>query len=93
MEKKNIFGFFYVWIIILFLLIISGCDQNPFKQGSVWTGEYVCSQGKTELELKIIEVNDNAVKATFNFNHEASGNVGSFYMLGEYNKDNHKMLF
>ncbi len=75
------------------IFLLTGCSNNPFRSGTRWTGEYLCRQGLTDLELTIIENKAGIQKAIFSFYHASSGVRGSFYMVGEYNAETREMKF
>ncbi len=58
--------------------------ESPFVSGQVWTGSYVCYQGKTDLSLDIVEVDHGHVDAIFDFHHAPTGAHGKFRMTGQY---------
>jgi hypothetical protein len=68
-------------------------QKVQLKSGQVWTGEYVCGQGRTDLVLKIIDVNGKAVNAIFDFNYRNGKAVGQFELKGTYNKYTNKVSF
>jgi hypothetical protein len=109
MERLRKIQFIQLVIISFIMCLFIGCDtiplppvlsnspnvsnSNPFKPDTVWIGKYECSGLVIDLKLEIIEVNNNTVKAIFDFNHIKSGNSGSFYLIGRYNSINRKMVF
>jgi hypothetical protein len=63
------------------------------EPNQVWTGYYVCSQGRTSLKLRIIPVSDLSVKAIFDFNFSYGKAVGEFYLHGKYNPKSRNLEF
>ncbi len=59
---------------------------NPFESGQIWKGTYLCSQGVTNLALKVSSANGDQVDAVFDFVHPSSGAAGSFHMSGVYDE-------
>jgi len=59
--------------------------QNPFSPGQIWVGDYTCSQGLTNLTLRITGVDLLGVAAVFDFFHETSGSDGDYDMHGTFN--------
>jgi hypothetical protein len=57
--------------------------------GQIWTGTYFCAQGVTNMELRIITIDDERVTATFAFLHAATAASGSVAMKGTYDPDTH----
>lgn len=41
----------------------SYAEDTSLKANSVWTGKYLCPQGETDLELKILRVDELGVRA------------------------------
>jgi len=71
-----------------------GTEAVSFSSGQLWVGSYTCVQGRTDLELRIVGVSgSNSVEAIFDFNHQASGCKGSFYLKGIYNSETREMNF
>jgi hypothetical protein len=66
---------------------------NPLVAGSVWRGSYTCRQGLTDLELRIVAVNGNAIEdALFDFNY-ASKASGSFHLSGQFEPESSRVIF
>jgi hypothetical protein len=61
-----------------------GVDDAPFVAGEVWSGQYVCSQGLTQMRLHIVSVEGVQIRAIWEFNHPPSGAAGRFWMNGTY---------
>jgi WD40 repeat protein len=59
-------------------------EPIPFAPGQIWSGHYVCAQGRTSLALQITSVRDNTVDAVFAFSHAESGAFGSHLASGQY---------
>ncbi len=78
---------------------MNGCTITPkveknslvFKKGQVWKGWYVCSQGKTALNLKINRVSGNNISAIFDFNYNNGKAVGQFELSGRHDPRTQKM--
>jgi hypothetical protein len=68
-------------------------QPNPFVQHPAWTGKYDCTQGVTELKLRIIDVRGKVVRAVFDFYHAPSGAAGSYLVAGTYDEDTRKIVF
>ena len=67
--------------------------ENPLQDGQTWRGEYACSQGATNLDLQIVQVDGTRVRAIFNFHHAPSGSRGSFWLDGSYNQTTRELVF
>jgi hypothetical protein len=52
------------------------------QAGDDWKGTYLCSQGQTDLVLRVTSVNGSAVRAVFDFTHAPTGVHGSYRMHG-----------
>ncbi len=63
------------------------------ESGSRWIGDYTCLQGRTDLELTVLEVKLPAVKAIFHFRHNLSQTEGRFYLKGQYAKETGDLTF
>ena len=64
--------------------------KEPISKNQIWRGYYRCSQGKTNLDVIIHNVDNNNIKATFKF----SGNGrGEFELYGKYNKETKELDF
>jgi hypothetical protein len=59
-------------------------EPVPFAPGQIWSGHYVCSQGKTSLALQIMYLRGHTVDAVFAFSHAESGVSGSYWTSGRY---------
>src|SRR5262249_4337235 len=57
-------------------------DGRPFAPGQVWSGSYVCPQGRTALRLIIVHVDGDRLEAIFDFHHAPSGARGSYVIRG-----------
>ena len=59
--------------------------ETVLQSGQIWSGTYDCGQGKTDLKLKILEVDSSSqVKAIFDFNFNNGSATGEFYLNGKY---------
>lgn len=62
-----------------------GVDNSlPFTTGQVWSGQYVCNQGLTQMRLHITGIDGLRVRAIWEFHHVPSGIRGRFGMSGTY---------
>ena len=68
-----------------------GRSEAPFVAGAVWTGYYTCSQGRTELVLRIVEVHGSEVSAVFDFTHRPTEVHGSYQLSGRYDAENRSL--
>jgi hypothetical protein len=68
-------------------------DANPFRRGDVWVGQYVCSQGVTELRFHVAGVRGDRVRAVFDFHHVPSGAVGRYEMRGTWYPAERRAVF
>jgi hypothetical protein len=67
--------------------------QSPvFAAGQVWSGQYVCGQGKTDLVLRIKQVEGLRVAGVFEFAVSAQI-TGSFHIHGEYQPAKRRIAF
>lgn len=57
-------------------------EQNFLKKDQIWIGEYVCSQGQTDLTFEITDVEYNDFSAIFKFYHKKSKTEGSYSVTG-----------
>ena len=57
---------------------------DPFSAGQVWKGSYICSQGPTDLTLRIQSADDSRVDVVFDFSHGPTGAYGAYRMSGTY---------
>jgi hypothetical protein len=51
------------FLALICILVLAGCSENPFQSGSVWKGAYLCRQGWTELEFRVLERSRGMTKA------------------------------
>jgi hypothetical protein len=58
--------------------------RPPLVTGDTWTGTYVCAQGVTEMQLRLLDVQGADVLAVFAFQHGPTGVRGDFEMRGSY---------
>jgi hypothetical protein len=58
-------------------------DAIAFSGGQTWSGSYVCTQGKTNVQLHISRVTGNNVEAVFDFTVPNAPN-GKYKMSGVY---------
>jgi hypothetical protein len=58
--------------------------KNPFTKHRVWDGVYDCTQGRTQLTLRVTDARDNWVRAIFDFHHPGSGAAGKFFVAGRF---------
>jgi hypothetical protein len=63
-----------------------------FAAGQVWSGQYVCGQGKTDLVLRIKQVEGLRVAGVFEFAVSAQI-TGSFHIHGEYEPAMRRIAF
>jgi WD40 repeat protein len=66
-------------------------EPIPFAPGQIWSGHYVCSQGRTSLALQITSVRDNTVDAVFAFSQAESGASGSHLASGQYDPTHRRL--
>ena len=53
-------------------------------KGQLWSGTYVCIQGKTDLNLSITAVNKEKITAIFDFNYDKGKAEGKYELFGSY---------
>lgn len=63
--------------------------DNPFRAGEAWRGTYTCTQGLTDLVLRITRVEGSRVEATFDFDYR--GTRGSFAMSGDFDPSSRRL--
>jgi len=63
-----------------------------FASGQVWSGQYVCGQGKTDLVIRIKQVEGLRVAGVFEFAVSAQI-TGSFHIHGEYEPAMRRIAF
>ena len=65
-----------------------GCGtmrESPFRGGEVWSGSYVCPQGPTHLDLRILDGStDQRVTAIFDLDFGQGKTRGRFLLSGAY---------
>jgi hypothetical protein len=66
------------------VVVVAPAPRAPFAPGQVWAGQYVCSQGPTELLVRITDVQGTFVQAVFVFRHTPSGAAGEYELRGAY---------
>lgn len=66
------------------VVVTPPAPATPFAPGQVWAGWYVCSQGPTDLLVRITDVQGTAVQALFEFRHVPSGAAGEYELRGSY---------
>jgi len=67
-------------------------DRALFASGQVWSGKYVCGQGKTDLVLRITDVEGPLVTGVFEFAVSAEL-TGRFHIQGEYQPSKRRIAF
>ena len=75
--------------------------DTPFMVGQVWSGYYICSRGKVELNLRITEVSSEktmtelgeaySLTAVFDFRNQRA--AGAFYLKGNFFPENGVTFF
>jgi hypothetical protein len=66
-----------------------GAPTNPFEAGQAWRGTYTCTQGRTDLVLRITGVSGDRVEAVFEFDYR--GTTGSFVLSGNYDRSTRRL--
>lgn len=74
-------------LLVISAFVLSACSGNRFAYHSTWKGTYLCRQGWTDLELKVVDLRGSKIDATFNFHHVPSGAKGSFSLAGDYDRE------
>jgi len=82
------FNLFFLFLLMSFFSIAQTLNS---LYNSKWKGYYVCSQGKTNLELEIINDN-NKLTAFFEFN-STNTIKGKYSLIGLYNENQKKLTF
>lgn len=59
-------------------------QNGPFMPGQTWRGSYVCAQGPSGLELRMLQVSGASVQAAFEFHVPQQGLQGSYMMAGQF---------
>jgi hypothetical protein len=65
----------------------------PFLPGQELVGKYTCTQGITDLRLRIVSVEGTAVAATFEFEHAPTRAAGSYELSGTWDPTTRRMVF
>lgn len=67
--------------------------SEPFAVGQVWSGTYTCPQGSTEARLRLEGGEGTRLLGTLEFHHRASGNKGSFSVVGGFDPTTSRLAF
>jgi len=74
----------FLFSFLVFNSFAEDYNKIPLSDGQIWTGYYYCSQGKTNLTLKITKVSQNTIYAYFDFNYSDGKAYGKFLIEGKY---------
>jgi hypothetical protein len=66
---------------------------NPFAADQTWAGTYFCAQGETRLFLRVHDVTDGTIYASFDFVFEPGNVVGLFAVNGHYSRATGRVRF
>jgi hypothetical protein len=66
---------------------------NPFATRRTWVGDYDCTQGRTGLALRIVDVRGDKVRAIFDFHHAPSDAAGQYLVAGTYDEGTGQVVF
>lgn len=66
---------------------------NPFVQTRLWSGEYFCPQGMTNMTLRVTRVDGDEIDAVYAFRHIESGAAGSYRTRGHFDVSTRTVTF